>query len=183
MEELLSELIANVQLSQQRDLWDYIAIIAPLVLSVVAVWISIGTAKKQNKIALFEMRYRVVSILSFLLPVAKELVNSKEIDDWTILATAMDTYKMSATDSSAEFDYPKLDSFYTHLILDAGMVNCLFDKKGTKQIMDFLEEFHEFVSIVCKDEVTEEARADLNKTVSLLEESKTMNKLDGLLKI
>ena len=94
MKELLAELIIAVQSLQQRDLWDYFAIIAPLVLSVVAVWISISTAKKQNKIALFEMRYKTVSVLCFLLPVAKEVVNPKdtEIDDWTTLAMAMNTY-------------------------------------------------------------------------------------------
>lgn len=185
MEELLTELITTVQCLQQRDLWDYFAIVAPLVLSVVAVWISISTAKKQNKIALFEMRYKVVSVLCFLLPVAKEVVDpkEKEIDYWTILATAMDTYKMSATDSAAETDYSKLDSFYTHLTFEAGRVGCLFAEKDTKQIMNFLEEFHGFISLVCKDEVTTESRDRLSKAFLSLEKSKIMNKLDAYLKL
>ena len=185
MKKLLAELIIAVQSLQQRDLWDYFAIIAPLVLSVVAVWISISTAKKQNKIALFEMRYKTVSVLCFLLSVAKEVVNQKdkEIDDWTTLAMAMNTYKMSTAEASVEVDYSKLDSFYTHLTFEAGKVNCLFAEKETKQITDFLEEFHTFVSLVCKNKVTDESREKLKNTVLLLEKSKIMKKLDVSLKL
>lgn len=185
MKELLVELTIAVQSLQQRDLWDYFAIIAPLVLSVVAVWISISTAKKQNKIALFEMRYKTVSILCFLLPVAKEVVNPKDkaIDDWTTLAVSMNTYKMSTAEAPIEVDYSILDSFYTHLIFEAGKVNCLFAEKETKQITDFLEEFRAFVSLVCKDEVTDESREKLKNTMLLLEESKIMKKLDTSLNL
>lgn len=52
----------------QRDFWDYLAVAAPLVLSAVAIGISIATAKKQNQIALFEIRHKVLyTINSFLL--------------------------------------------------------------------------------------------------------------------
>lgn len=44
-----------------HDWVDYCAVFAPLILSAVAVLISIHTARKQNKIALFEKRYECYS--------------------------------------------------------------------------------------------------------------------------
>ena len=90
---------------------------------------------------------------------------------------------MSTAEASVEVDYSKLDSFYTHLTFEAGKVNCLFAEKETKQITDFLEEFHTFVSLVCKDKVTDESREKLKNTVLLLEKSKIMKKLDVSLKL
>ena len=42
-----------------RDWFDYLATLAPLVLSAIAVIISVSTARRQNRIALFEKRYVV----------------------------------------------------------------------------------------------------------------------------
>lgn len=44
-----------------HDWVDYLAIFAPLILSVVAVWISILTAKKQNCIALLSKRLAIIN--------------------------------------------------------------------------------------------------------------------------
>lgn len=54
------QVAAAVRALGTRDVFDYIAMFAPLVLSVVAIGISISTARKQNQIALFNMRYDAI---------------------------------------------------------------------------------------------------------------------------
>lgn len=54
----------------RHDLLDYIAVIAPLMLSVVAVGVSVYIMHKQNRVALFQMRYNVVHYISLVLQFA-----------------------------------------------------------------------------------------------------------------
>lgn len=63
------QVAAAVRALGTRDWFDYLSVIAPLVLSVVAIWISISTARTQNRIALFDIRhtalYRLKTLLEF----------------------------------------------------------------------------------------------------------------------
>ena len=62
------QVAAAVRALGTRDWFDYLSVLAPLVLSAVAIWISISTARKQNRIALFNMRYdAIVDIRAILL--------------------------------------------------------------------------------------------------------------------
>ena len=56
----MDELIQAIEKISQKDWVDYLIIIVPIMLSVIAVWISLATAHKQNKIALFDMRYKAL---------------------------------------------------------------------------------------------------------------------------
>ncbi len=49
-----------------KDCVDYLSAIVPIVLSVVAIGISIRVAKQQNNIALFEKRYQTYELLQFI---------------------------------------------------------------------------------------------------------------------
>lgn len=69
----MDELIPILEQMAQKTLVDYLAIIAPLVLSVVAIVISISTTRKQNKIALFEKRYEAASQIATLLSFLKSI--------------------------------------------------------------------------------------------------------------
>lgn len=55
------QIAAAVRALGTRDWFDYLSVIAPLVLSVVAIWISIATARKQNRIALFELHFAALT--------------------------------------------------------------------------------------------------------------------------
>jgi hypothetical protein len=58
----------------ERDFWDYAAIIAPFVLSVVAIFISIYTIRKQTKSDLFEKRYSIIYTLGFLIQGSENVI-------------------------------------------------------------------------------------------------------------
>ena len=65
-------LVEAIEKLAEKDLIDYLLVIVPIVVSVVAIYISIATARKQNKIALFERRYnclfQIKTVLNFSQP-------------------------------------------------------------------------------------------------------------------
>lgn len=65
----MEEVVKAIEKLAEKDILDYLLIIAPILVSVVAIIISIATSWKQNKIALYEQRYRCLAqvkrIISF----------------------------------------------------------------------------------------------------------------------
>ena len=65
----MKEIVTAIEKLAEKDIVDYLLIIAPILISIVAIIISIATSCKQNKIALYEQRYRCLTqvkrIISF----------------------------------------------------------------------------------------------------------------------
>lgn len=76
----MDQIVQAINSSHSRDWVDYLAIFAPFVLSIVAVWVSVSTARRQNKIALFEKRFVFYCELHKLTAFSEaiEICNSKE---------------------------------------------------------------------------------------------------------
>ncbi len=55
----MEELVKAIEKMSEPNYLDYLAIVMPIALSLVAIIISISTARKQNKIALFQERYAI----------------------------------------------------------------------------------------------------------------------------
>lgn len=181
-------IIDAIHALKQRDTWDYIAIFAPLILSSVAIWISIRTTKKQNKIALFERRFEIFNILGFLLSTTKKVVSNKkqekpDFDTWEILAQAMQTYKFCSSPFDTEINYSHLDYFYTNLVLTATKASCLFGKIDTDTIVVFLETFSSLCSDIRDGNPYNDKVETLGKIVDKIEKDKTMIKLEKCLKL
>ncbi|MEA4937992.1 MAG: hypothetical protein VB091_00220 [Christensenella sp.] len=63
----MRELIEAINRLSERDWFDYSSALLPLVLSIVAILIAINTSKRQNRIALFDIRYELFTELSLLI--------------------------------------------------------------------------------------------------------------------
>ena len=78
----MDDLVKAIEKLAEKDIVDYLLVIVPIVVSIVAIYISIATARKQNKIALFERRYnclfQIKTILNFS-DTIKEDANGKII--------------------------------------------------------------------------------------------------------
>lgn len=65
----MEDIVKAIEKLAEKDIVDYLLVIVPIVVSIVAIYISIATARKQNKIALFERRYnclfQIKTILNF----------------------------------------------------------------------------------------------------------------------
>ena len=73
MEEKMDELIEAINSGSGNSFIDYLLIILPIVLSFVAICISISVAKKQNDIAMFELRYQGYITLNNILDFGESL--------------------------------------------------------------------------------------------------------------
>lgn len=74
----MEELVSAIEKLAEKSTFDYIIIIAPILLSIIAIGISIFTAHRQNKIALFEKRYEVISEVKSILAFAKTVSDYKD---------------------------------------------------------------------------------------------------------
>lgn len=78
----MEEVVKAIEKLAEKDIFDYLIVIVPIAISIVAIVISIATARKQNKIALFEKRYnclfQIKTILNFA-DTIKEDANEKII--------------------------------------------------------------------------------------------------------
>ena len=198
-EEIIKLIDERIRLFLQlfeRDFWDYAAIIAPILLSVIAIVVSIQTAlqqnkigKRQNEITLFEHRFKALSILDFLLPLAKTIIDNTKKDDkekqdvWDILAIAMQTFKYSTSPFDKKIEFSQVEYFYTNMILEISRLPCLFKNESTESILAFSYAFKSIADNVCNGEDYEEEIFLLQKYVCEIEEKNIMDKLEKYLKL
>ena len=66
---MMEELVKAIEKLSEKDAVDYLLIIVPILISLVAIFISVAIAIRQNKIAMFELRYRalatIMKVISF----------------------------------------------------------------------------------------------------------------------
>lgn len=152
------QVAAAVRALGTRDVFDYIAMFAPLVLSVVAIGISISTAQKQNKITLFNLRYEAIHSLALVIAYAKLIAR----DDINI--------KMAQICFNANFDvdvdfserntairqmYAALRKVEKNVLV----IEYLFTKETEAEIQQTFELFRNFMERLVENEVNEEWRS------------------------
>lgn len=182
MEELFKELIQ----AHENSWIDILGVFLPIIVSIVAIWISIGTTAKQNKIALFKERYRVFGIILFLLPVGKELLNNTNEDDysaWDVLASGMQNYNFINTPCETEIDFGKIQYFYTNLVLEAVKVQILYGKEKTDVLVSFLTTFDNIVSKVCNGDLVVDEKKSLQEALNEIEKTNICKTLEKYLKM
>jgi len=163
------------------------------IMSALALFAAIGIpksiAEQQNKIALFDKRYYAFSVLNFLLPVAKEIINNSkenqnnELSSWKILASSMQAYKFTNMPFDTDIDFHTVRYFYTNLVLEAVKIDLLFNKEETSDIVSFLEIFDSYVSKVCEGDSYDEEQEALQSIVEKIVNSKIQDRLEEYLKL
>ncbi len=89
----MEELIKAVESISEKNWIDYGLIFVPILISILAVVISVLTAKKQNKIALFEIKYGVISQIRLIKAFSNCLKDS--INSITILSAFDSCFEMN----------------------------------------------------------------------------------------
>ena len=69
----MEELIEAVEALSQKTIFDYLVVIVPIFISIVAIYISISIANRQNKIALSEKRLEILSVVKLILCFSKSI--------------------------------------------------------------------------------------------------------------
>lgn len=163
----------------ERDFWDYASIIAPFVVSCVAVFISLYSLHKQNKIALFDKRYKAFNILSFLMETARVIIKTEETKTKLILYKNMETYRSTMTPNNKAANGNDVSSFYAGLIFEAGKIEHLFKVKNVSKVVKFLLAFNDLISSTYTKTSYEN---EINQLRNMLLEIEKMNIIKTLIK-
>ena len=85
----MEEVVKAIEKLAEKSIIDYLVIIVPIILSIVAIGISIATARKQNKIALFDRRYACLFQIRMILQFAEAI---KEVSDPKVILQLFDAF-------------------------------------------------------------------------------------------
>lgn len=180
---MLQELTDVVEVLNQKIIWEHLLAIAPILASGVAIVVSIKTARLQNKIALFEKRYRVVCIFSFLMAIGNHLIECDEAQVKTFLESGMNSYYETSSyvnHTSVTQDYY---SFYTGLVLEVAQIKCLFKNKEIALVENFTNKLLCCVECVYKGENSAAKRQELADIYLQIKKYKLTEKMDKSLKL
>ena len=203
MKEFIQNVVEVTLVQNSRDFWDYAEIIVPAIISIISTIIAIcalcnsnkigkiqnDISKRQCNIELFEPRYKAFNILGFLLPVAKQLITEhnktdNKIDEWDVLACSMQTYKFTTTPYDTDINFNTVNYFFTNLILEVGVLPCLFKNENVETVTAFLRVFDNLVSKICgddTDEIHEEDMQELTNYINQIENEHILGKLEKYL--
>lgn len=69
----MDDLVKAIEKLAEKDIVEYLLVIVPIIVSIVAIYISIATAKKQNRIALFEKNHKALCLLNKIFNLEKTI--------------------------------------------------------------------------------------------------------------
>lgn len=77
----MNELVKAIENLSNKTIVDYLLIVIPIIISVIAIIISLNSTNKQNKIALFEIRYAIFKDLKQILEFDKSTYSCNKVCD------------------------------------------------------------------------------------------------------
>lgn len=182
MNETMKQLAEAVVALNSRTWVDYLLVIMPVIISVIAIVISIITANQQNKIALFEKRFECVSLLSFIMTVCESVIKYDGEDREIPLQSGMTTfYKLNGNEEQRKEE--EYSAFYSGVLLKLSRLGCLFKGENIDLVMEFLSEFGNYISKVHRNDSTDTELQRLEELLIRIEAKKIANELDKYLKL
>jgi len=176
--------------------WDAISACAGwfgAIMSALALFVAIHIPKRiadqQDRIALFDKRFYAFSKLTFLLPVAREIIDNtskdeaEQLDPWKILASGMQAYKYTNNPFDAEINFQTVKYFYSNLVLEAVKIELLFKNENTEDIVSFLKTLDSYATNVCSGDPFDKEQNTLQTIVKKIDDSKILDKLEEYLAI
>ncbi len=153
------QVAAAVRAMGTRDWFDYLSVLAPLVLSAVAIWISISTAVKQNKIALFNLRYEAIHSLALILSYSKMIVGIEKANVAQYLFNANFACEIKYDDKlmALHQTYVELRKVEKSVLV----IEYLFSTKDMEEIQELFTLLRNFMERLVENEVNSEWRDKL----------------------
>lgn len=155
----------------------------------VAIHIPKRIADQQDRIALFDKRFYAFSKLTFLLPVAREIISNiskdeaEKLDPWEILASGMQAYKYTNNPFDSDINFQTVKYFYSNLVLEAVKIDLLFKNDKTEDIVSFLKTFDSYATNVCAGDPFDKEQNELQTIVKKIDDSKILDRLEGYMAI
>jgi len=166
---MYDDIVEAIKSINNKSIVDYFIIIIPIVVSIVAIIISINTSKKQNKIAIFEKRYECLYQMKNVIEYSDKI---KEADNPNILLTSFNLYfktelfvscevsdiiNMKAQIDQINKDIRKAGFLFKYKFqippstigrkLNGVLCKAIDGKKDEKQILEFIELVNKFYEL------------------------------------
>ena len=140
-------------------------------------------AEQQNKIALFDKRYKLYDSFVFLIIIVQKIFDGSAngIDRKIYFETLIETHKSVSTAGEFTSSCKATVDAYTRLIFEIGKVEFLFDIEESNDILAFLKSFDTYVSEIYKSNSADEK--PLKEAFLRLDVETIQNKLENQLKI
>ena len=136
----MEEVVKAIEKLAEKDIIDYLLVIVPIAISIVAIIISIATAKKQNKIALFERRYSCLFQIKMILNFADTIKDNA--DEKVILGLYDAFWGTSISKLSGDRQVIEAKCKFEFIKKDVEQAYFLFDHKFSVTPTEILKAFH-----------------------------------------
>ncbi|MBO5930739.1 MAG: hypothetical protein J6Q70_00705 [Clostridia bacterium] len=136
----MEDIVKAIEKLAEKDIVDYLFVIVPIVVSIVAIYISIVTARKQNKIALFERRYNCLFQIKTILNFADTI--KEGADEKIILALYDAFWGTNISRLSGDNQIIAAKCHFEVLKKDVEQAIFLFNHKFDVAPIDVLKSFH-----------------------------------------
>lgn len=156
----MEELIKAVEAISQKTVFDYLIVVIPIALSVVAIGISIYTLYRQNKIALFEMRYKAVSQLKAIIMFEKSIYT---LETPKVILRTFDMAFCADLDDQFEKDALVKAGIKTEQIhFDIGIIDPIL-KKHSVDLFDIMDCLSKIISDAIVGKINHKEKENLHR--------------------
>ena len=176
----MEELIVVVEKLGERDIVDYLIAFMPIVLSVIAIVISIHTTKKQNDIALFEKRYKVLAHVRSIIKFDESI---HDCNDPKLILSLFDAYYGTNLSKISIYDGILLStSFFSNMKNEVLMGKFLFGVDYDEEITLIIENLRKVVGKALSNKIDEDIQANLHAEC-LFFAKETLQKMNSKMKL
>ena len=156
----MEEVVKAIEKLAEKSIIDYLVIIVPMILSVVAIGISIATAKKQNKIALFERRYACLFQIKTILGFTSTI---REVSDPKVIIQLFDAFwGTNISNLKGDSQIIAAQCQLIKIIKDVEQAEFLFEHKFEVLPNQVLEAFHLVITEVIAGQLADESMVELS---------------------
>lgn len=181
----MEDIVKAIEKLSEKNLSDYLLIIIPILISVVSIYISIRTSNKQNKIALYQLRYKALCRLNCILMFDKNVLEYKSSD--IIINGCNLFFKMDLQQGISNEDVPwdqyiKATSCLSEVDNDLSILYCSITDKQKESIDIIMDCLADIIASAISGETAEEKINILHTECSKFTD-KEFKKLEKTIKI
>ncbi len=160
----MEDIVKAIEKLAEKDIIDYLLVIVPIAISIVAIIISIATARKQNKIALFDKRFRCLSQIQMIVAFGKSIDSTANP---LLITQLFDAYwGTDISSSKGTLQTIKAKSQLEKIIDDVAQSRFLFNCKYNIEPLELAQSFHGIILGAVGDKISENS---INEFCSLCE--------------
>lgn len=181
----MEEVVKTVEKLAEKTWIDYLLIIVPILISVVSIYISIRISNKQNKIALYQLRYKALCQLNCILMFDKNVLEYKSPD---IIIKGFNMFfntnlqQGTKTEDVPWDQYIKATSCLSKIDNDLSILYCSLTVQQKESIDRIMECLADIIASAISEETAEEKIIALHLECSKFTD-KEFKKLEKILKL